>query len=394
MRVYANIVILAGIAGLALPVSAQVQITEIMYDRDGTDSGYEWVELYNEGTEAIAITAWSFVENDTNHRIDAVSEEMEIAPGDRAVLADDPESFLEDTPSYVGLLFDSAFSLANTGEALSLRSAQGSLVDTVVYDPAFGADGNGASLQRQEDDIWIQGEPTPGEENTTEEYVDTEEKGTEEKDQEEDVDFATPESPWPFETDVFVNAGENRRVFENEPLTFEAKARRRNGDKVRNVDFLWVFGDGNDKRERSAEHSFRFSGTYSVVLIASVDKERYTDRAVIEVIKPEVNISEVTEESVTIENSHPYEMDIGGWSVQAEENDGKTKTITFPTYTHISPEATITIEFAVPEGVTRVELRDSSEYTVSSRENARVVQNEEIETYRARIDALFKELEK
>ena len=42
---------------------AQVVITEVMYDAAGTDTGYEWVEIYNEGDTNIDIAQWFFYEN-------------------------------------------------------------------------------------------------------------------------------------------------------------------------------------------------------------------------------------------------------------------------------------------------------------------------------------------
>lgn len=39
-------------------VAAEVLISEIMYNPDGSDSGREWVELYNSGTTAVDLSGW------------------------------------------------------------------------------------------------------------------------------------------------------------------------------------------------------------------------------------------------------------------------------------------------------------------------------------------------
>lgn len=70
--------------------AAEVQITEIMYSPSGTDSGHEWVEVYNQSDEKIALTDWRLRENDTNHLI-SVSGDRMVDPNGRAIIADDPQ---------------------------------------------------------------------------------------------------------------------------------------------------------------------------------------------------------------------------------------------------------------------------------------------------------------
>ena len=46
---------------------ASVTINEIMYDLEGADTGREWVEVHNSGSEAVDLLKWKFVEGGTNH---------------------------------------------------------------------------------------------------------------------------------------------------------------------------------------------------------------------------------------------------------------------------------------------------------------------------------------
>ena len=51
---------------MAGPVFGQVMITEIMYNAAGTDTGFEWVEIYNSGLSTVDISGWKIRDEDTN----------------------------------------------------------------------------------------------------------------------------------------------------------------------------------------------------------------------------------------------------------------------------------------------------------------------------------------
>jgi len=151
----------------AMPSSAfaQVVITEIMYDPVGADTGREWIEVQNTGSEPVDLSRYRLFENATNHKVAGI-----IPAGAYGVIADNPTKFKTDWPSYAGLLFDSAFSLSNTGETFELRGASSTLghsptgeavADSVSYSSGQGgSDGN--SLNR-EGGSWVSRKPTPGE---------------------------------------------------------------------------------------------------------------------------------------------------------------------------------------------------------------------------------------
>src|SRR5581483_1064214 len=131
----------------AMAHAGALSITEIMYDLPGGDTGREWIEVKNTGTTSADLSSWKLFEANTNHKISAIAA-SNIAPGEYAVIADDSDKFKTDNASYTGLLFDSAFSLSNTGETISLRDESGNDIDTVTYNPSLGASGDGSSLQK------------------------------------------------------------------------------------------------------------------------------------------------------------------------------------------------------------------------------------------------------
>lgn len=125
-----------------------MQITEIMYDAPGADSGREWVEVTNLGQESADAGKYKLFENDINHGLTLVSGSATLPSGASAILADDPAKFKSDYPSYVGALFNTAFSLSNTGESLAIKNASSSVLDVATYTSTADADGTGGSLHK------------------------------------------------------------------------------------------------------------------------------------------------------------------------------------------------------------------------------------------------------
>lgn len=141
-------------------VAPLIVINEIMYDLPGSDPGREWIEIKNVGNEGYEISKLALYENKTNHKIKAIRGLDELAPNELAIIADDPDEFLKDNPTYKGALFDSTFSLSNDGEIIALRIADQE-INQVVYFRKNGASGDGKSLQLI-DDVWTPSIPTPG----------------------------------------------------------------------------------------------------------------------------------------------------------------------------------------------------------------------------------------
>lgn len=144
-------------------VSAQVVISEIMYDlSEGSDTGREWIEVHNTGGEAVNFTEWKLFEQDSNHGLKAIGGET-LAPDGYAIIASDAAKFAADWPSYSGLVFDSNFSLNNSGETLVLRCCGKELSDSdsVTYNNTGGGTGDGQALHRDGSSLTA-GKPSPG----------------------------------------------------------------------------------------------------------------------------------------------------------------------------------------------------------------------------------------
>jgi hypothetical protein len=152
-------------------------ITEIMYDVPGANTGRQWIEVANTSTgasaESIDLSAKTLRLFDTvsagtvshAHLITSYNNGTTIlVPGAVAVIAENPEDFLQDWPQYSGILLKSAFSLNEAG-TVGISTTDGTVLDAVNYSSAEGARGDGNSLQRSLANpgaLFKAGAPTPG----------------------------------------------------------------------------------------------------------------------------------------------------------------------------------------------------------------------------------------
>ncbi len=145
----------------AAPLSAYAgfSVSEIMYDAPGSDSGREWIEIQNTDSAPVDIAGWKLFENSTNHKI-TPQKGSTIPSGGYAILAANAGKFLADFPEFSGLLFQSSFSLNNTGETLVLKNASSSDIVSVSYTGGL-AKGDGNSLN-EVNGSWVARKPSPG----------------------------------------------------------------------------------------------------------------------------------------------------------------------------------------------------------------------------------------
>ena len=97
-------------------------------------SDYEWIEIYNKGSEKVDITGWKFYEEATNHKLTAFRGSFIIDPGAYAVIANDGAKLASKYPAYTGTIFDSSWSsLSEKGEEVGLKNGQGKTIEQFTY---------------------------------------------------------------------------------------------------------------------------------------------------------------------------------------------------------------------------------------------------------------------
>lgn len=312
---------LASLLALLLPASASALVfSEVMYDPDGTDSGREWVEVYNDGPAPVDLTQIVLVEGSTRHKILAATGTPAQLPADAyAVIADKPDLLAADYPG-LAFVYDSAFSLANDGEVLRLSLASGSPdIDVASWTGDAGATG-GKSWQRS-GEAWIAASATPGEENATAEALTLETEG------EIPPAASVPSahaatvglSTYEPKQALSVSAGRRRVVPPRVPITIEPAASFKG-----RLSFRWSWGDGSSSRGKVGEHAYRLPGEYPVVLyVRGSDGASAVSRTTVTVQEPALEVSSVAGKDgyVAVANRGSAELNLGGFELRRA--DGK-----------------------------------------------------------------------
>ncbi len=339
--------------------SAQLLLTEIMYDPSGTDTGREWVEIYNDGNTPVDLTQFRLFENSVAHSMKAFNAPSALLLADTyAIVADNPEKFLLDYPSYADLLIDSAFSLNNTGESVAIQSSDGVVESNVTYSTEWGAVGTGNSLQLSAG-IWIPAAPTTAMKNATvpaDESVDSNTSGatntgTSTSSSSGSSSGANSTSSHNSQVSVSaykpkinfeVSVGRDRYGFVNTPLKFVAN---HNQDKTSGMKFLWTSGDGDYAKGKVFEHTYTYEGEYNLVLNASYQNHQSVSRNKIYIRTPVVSVSMITRGKlvdIMFENRGEFEVNVGGYQVEISAL-GYSDTFEIPQDTIISAKKSIII---------------------------------------------------
>jgi plastocyanin len=335
-------------------VVAKIVITEIMYDPSGTDTGREWIEIYNDGSGPVDMATLRFFENNVAHTMKAHNAPAALLLADTyAIVADNPEKFLIDYPTYAGLLIDSAFSLNNTGEPLSIQTVDAIVDSTVTYSVEWGAAGNGNSLQLS-DSIWIPALPTIAVANAT---IPADESG--EETETTDTTSATnststesgggtsttnttsthnshiPVSTYKPKVKFEVTAGRDRYGFVNTPLIFVPAHNQESGSGMR---FLWSSGDGDFSKGKTFEHTYKYPGEYNLVLNASYQGMQSVSRNKVFIRTPDITANIINRGKlvdIMLMNGGEFEVNVGGYEVQVSDR-GKMQRFEIPQDTIIS----------------------------------------------------------
>lgn len=323
--------LLALVFSIPATTHAQIFIQEIMYAPEGADADREWVEVCNTGTTAIDIEGWKLYENETNHSISLVEGATLLDENVCAVFADDAVTFKIDYPTFSGNLFDSAFSLKNTGEDLVLKDDSGVEIDSVTYDDSLGAKDSGESLHRDGSTFYAAA-PSPGE-------FESVNSDTQDSNDYESVapttdvittlysyDSVTIQPP----EDVYIRAADIMNAVVGSYIQFSAETHDATGAAFTDGVVVWSFGDGGTATGRTVRHKYRYEGEY--VATANVQRGSLFDEKRIKIsVVPALVFVTVKEQGdvIAITNTSEFEIDVSDWRLHAS---GQHFTIPRGTY--------------------------------------------------------------
>ncbi len=144
--------LLVAVAVMHSAARAQVIISELMYNPQGTDLdtsvtpniSREWAEIYNSGSSAVNIGAWQFGDAADGQWASAFPANTMIQPHQALVVTGDATSFDLEWGTSINRIQVSSFpTLANTpstnNERPTIRNASGTVIDAVTYNENFNA---------------------------------------------------------------------------------------------------------------------------------------------------------------------------------------------------------------------------------------------------------------
>lgn len=324
-------------------VSFALVISEVQFDPTGTDTDREWVEIFNDTNSSVDLTTYKFFENNTNHGIDILSGDKNMASGEYAVLVQDLNKFKTDYPNYSGKIFKSSFSLSNSGESLSLKDKDGNIVNTINYSPSATGAGNGLTINLNPDGSYTKGVASPGTGNlsvnsqtqtdnndlnsTTTSATSTQltstTTSTSTAGTQDTSSFSTPiyyyRSYYPESQKVYVYAGENMLGVSGAEIFFNGRAVTGDNQTANGATFFWSFGDGENAEGAKVHHAYKYPGEYVVNLEGYWNGSKNDDRIYVKISDPQLNISltKVNDENVAqINNKSNDQVDLGGYIVK------------------------------------------------------------------------------
>src|SRR3989338_5777039 len=336
------------VAAVILPsaVSAQVVISEIMYDYPGTEESgkHDWVEVFNDGSSSVSLSDWRLRENDEDHQINPHPDgaSATLSAGAYAVIANNAAAFKIDFPTYTGLLFDSSFSLISGGEMLVMRCCGSNVADrtnrdSVPYTPIDSASDQGNTLQRtnSSDATFISANPTPGtgslsvtgSGDPTPSPDPVPATGTE---QNVSASSSSGDSVMPPPPRVFADGGSDRVVVVGADTEFRGRAYDEKKNIIDFSRFHWNFGDGSVSDAATILHRFEYPRRHVVVLDMPEEKDAVPDQIIVTVEQMKLALSLMQDGGVTIENRAGRTLDLSRWIIRSME-----RTFTIPERTFI-----------------------------------------------------------
>ncbi len=327
---------------------ANFVISEIMLNPEGSDSGREWIEVTNLGA-GTGIDGFKFKEGATSTT--AVSHGLKIPDGgnpswligsnESFVIVSDPEKFYLDYPEYIGKIFDSSFSLNNSGEYLSiLDSNKNILFEIDVIEEMIPEEGKTICLVES---IWKNCNPSPGRlsigGDVVSDVITGEEAGAEGTSDEDSSSNPNPnqgsdqsvvsktfieiKNPDYKEKVIKADGGGDRIVLAGSEFLFQAKSFGLLGRPLKDPKYRWNFGDGKTEKGDKALHVYHHPGEYNATLSVRTEKYSHVDRFKIKVIEPDLKISEVSVEKQFIKmvNNTKHDLDISSFKLVSGKID-------------------------------------------------------------------------
>lgn len=328
--------------GLIFPAlaNANVIFNEIAWMGTEIRRTYEWMELYNNGTDDVDLTGWGIYEEGGGLLIKPLVGI--ISSGGYFLIERTTDEAVPNIPASQDPSSWGGYGLNNAGEHLALKDTFGNIVDEINAQDGWPAGDNNTKQTMQWDGVsWITANATPLAENPLAQSQQQEESQNSQASQPAQTIY----KPQPT---ITARAGEDKTVIVGAETEYRGEAYGLTGDPMDNARFLWSFGDGTIKEGKNVMHVYKFSGTYLVVLNISSGKLSGSDSIKVTAMPNELYISEVksgTASWIEIHNPSDITLDLSRWILKGPTG----KMFIFPGSTMILPNSYIVVDGSVSD---------------------------------------------
>jgi hypothetical protein len=304
--------LLSILALLILPGAAHaaVRIDEVAWMGTAANSNAEWMELANTGSAPVDLSGWKITSSSGSPTI-ALS----------GTIAANGFFLLERTSddSVPGVAADLIYtgSLTNSGATLTLADAGGTAVDVVVGGDgwsAIGGDNTTKDTAQRVESGWVTAAPTPRAATAGAPIASDPSPEGSTTSQTQSAGGATYVPP---PSSLSIDAGPDREVPLNVPVTFSASVKTKSGSADQNAELAWNFGDGSTGTGNPVEKTYRYPGTYLVHVRANDGDTVAIAEFEASVAAAAVRIARISGDGITLANDGADRIDLSGWRLSA-----------------------------------------------------------------------------
>jgi len=348
---------------------AGVVINEIMYAPQ-SGSSYEWVEIFNSGSESVDLAGWRFFYDSNGDKIYDPSEShpLTLQQGSNSTLSSFQHALIAKSPSVVtdyvwlnfsGTIFSATFSLSDEAKLIAIMDEDKVVKNSITYDSSIGGDKDSGNSLQLISSSWVAAAPTPGVLNqasaSNDNTDDTNASNNTNVNSGTNTDtfsascsgcdssssYSSSEKTEDFKIKVKIIA--KTLAFTGIPFSIQAKVSGYAGEQFYGK-YFWNFGDGDSKEARDStpfSRSYFYPGEYPVSLEYY---ENYysnipdaTAKIIIKAVPMAVSISKVGDMNdffIELANNSDYEIDVSKW-VLSSLNISSEKKFTLPKNTVI-----------------------------------------------------------
>jgi Lamin Tail Domain/PKD domain len=319
---------------------AAVIINEVAWMGSTASANHEWIELHNTGGSSVDVSDW--VLSDGMNL--AITLTGTIAPGSYAVL----ERSSDDSAAGTAFLIYTG-ALVNTGATLRLTRSDGGVEDQVPGGEnwqTLGGDNVTKETAQYTTAGWVTGVATPGAQNSGSVKVPPTpdepapdnggSSGTQNGIKRSNQASETVKLTLPGMTLALAVAGQ-KVGYVNQAIDFEVTPSGVGKSIAESLIYDWNFGDGTTASGKTVTHAFAYPGKYVVTVYGLYKRQEQVARFEVTVLPVALALTRNTAGEIQISNDSPYEIDISEYQVTG------SKTFTFPEYSVLLPNQTITL---------------------------------------------------